>query len=111
MQVTSSSLTGYSREENGYQGVMDAPAPRWSPRIIYIRAGVMQLASPLIPFAVFKDNPLLSFHAAREARRSRKLRFATPCILVLVDCRVNPVFFFFGTVPGNLSPVQTDRVR
>jgi hypothetical protein len=69
MQVTSSSLTGYSREENGYQGVMDAPAPRWSPRIIYIRAGVTQLASPLIPFAVFKDNPLLSFHAAREARR------------------------------------------
>ncbi len=69
MQVTSSSSTGYSREENGYQEEMDAPAPRWSPRIIYIRAGVTHLASPLIPFAVFKDNPLLSFHAAREARR------------------------------------------
>jgi hypothetical protein len=72
MQVTSSSSTGYSREEseeNGYQEEMDALAPRWSPRIVYIRADVTHLASPLIPFAVFKDNPLLSFHAAREARQ------------------------------------------
>ena len=74
MQVTSSSSTGYSREEreereeNGYQEETDALAPRWSPRIVYIRADVTHLASPLIPFAVFKNNPLLSFHAAREAR-------------------------------------------
>ncbi len=69
MQVTSSFTTGYSREENDNQGEMDALAPRWSPRIVYIRADITHLASHLIPFAVFKDNPLLSFHAAREARR------------------------------------------
>lgn len=70
MQITSSSSTGYSREENGYQGEMDAlAAPCWSPRIVYIRADVTHLASPLIPFAIFKDNPLLSFHAAREMSR------------------------------------------
>ncbi len=69
MQVTSSSSTGYRREENGYQRDMDALAPRWSPRIVYIRADVTHLASPLLPFAVFKDNPLLSFHGARDARR------------------------------------------
>jgi hypothetical protein len=69
MQVTSSSWAGYNREENDYQGEMEARAPRWSPRIIYIRADVTHLASLLIPFAVLKDNPSLSFHAAREARR------------------------------------------
>ena len=69
MQVTSSSSTGYNREENGYQGEMDSLAPRWSPRIIYIRASVTHLASPLLPFAVFKDNPFPVFHAAREALR------------------------------------------
>jgi hypothetical protein len=51
---------------------MNALAPRWSPRIVYMRAEVGHLASPLIPFAVFKDNPLLSFHAAQETR----LRYA-----------------------------------
>lgn len=67
MQVTSSSSAGHSREENGYQGETDAP--RWSPRIVYIRADITHLASPRIPFAVFKDNPVLRFHAANEARR------------------------------------------
>jgi hypothetical protein len=69
MQVTSSSSTGYSREENSYQEEMDTLAPRWSPRIVYIRADITHLASPLIPFAVFKDNPLSGFHTAREARQ------------------------------------------
>jgi hypothetical protein len=68
MQITSSSSPGSRREENGYQGEMDALTPHWSPRIVYIRADVTHLASPLIPFAVFKDTPLVSFHAAREAR-------------------------------------------
>jgi hypothetical protein len=69
MQVTSTSPAGYSREENGNQGERDALVPRWSPRIVYIRADVRHLASPLIPFAVFKDNPLLIFHVARERCR------------------------------------------
>lgn len=69
MHITSSSSTGYSREENGYQEEKNALAPRWSPRIVYIHTDVTHLASPLIAFAVFKDNPLLSFHAAHETRR------------------------------------------
>lgn len=69
MQATSSSSTEYNEEAGGNQGEMDALAPRWSPRIVYIRADVTHLASPLISFAVFKDDPLLSFHAARETRR------------------------------------------
>lgn len=69
MQATSSSMTEYSREANHAQQGKEALAPLWSPRIVYIRADITHLASPLIPFAVFKDNPLLSFHAAREAHR------------------------------------------
>ncbi|HEU0000345.1 MAG TPA: hypothetical protein VFQ36_05575 [Ktedonobacteraceae bacterium] len=69
MQVTSSSATEYSGEANDAQQGKDALAPLWSPRIVYIRADITHLASPLIPFAVFKDNPLLSFHAARETHR------------------------------------------
>jgi len=68
MQTTSSLSSGYSKEQNGNQVGMDALAPRWSPRIVYIRADIAHLASPLISFGVFKDNPLLSFHAAVEAR-------------------------------------------
>ena len=68
MQVTSSSSTGYCEEQNGNHSEMNGLAPRWSPRIVYMRAEIGHLASPLIPFAVFKDNPLLSFHAAQETR-------------------------------------------
>jgi hypothetical protein len=69
MQATSSSSTGYHGETDGNQGKMGALAPRWSPRIVYMRADVRHLASPLILFAVFKDNPLLNFHAAGETRQ------------------------------------------
>ena len=69
MQVTSSSMAEHSEEENDAQQEMDALMPRWSPRIVYIRAGITHLASPLIPFAVFKDNPLLYFQAASETHR------------------------------------------
>ena len=69
MQTTSSSATAHDREENHSQEETGAHSPLWSPRIVYIRADIARLASPLIPFAVFKDNPLLNFHAAREARR------------------------------------------
>ncbi|MGH2496418.1 MAG: hypothetical protein ACRDIV_17100 [Ktedonobacteraceae bacterium] len=69
MQVTSSSSAEHSKEENDAQQETDALAPCWSPRIVYIRADIPYLASPLIPFAVFKDNPLLHFHAARETHR------------------------------------------
>lgn len=68
MQVTSSSSTGYSEEQNDNHAERSAHAPHWSPRIVYMRADVRHLGSPLIPFAVFKDNPLLSFHAALETR-------------------------------------------
>jgi thiamine-monophosphate kinase len=43
--------------------------------------------------------------------RNREPWFATLSILVFVDCRVNPVFSFFGTVPVELSPVPKDRLR
>lgn len=69
MQTTSPSSTGYGWEAGGDQGDIHALAPHWSPRIVYIRADVRHLASPLIPFAVFKNNPLLSFHAALETRQ------------------------------------------
>jgi hypothetical protein len=68
MQTTSSLSTEYSKEQNGNQEKMSALAPRWSPRIIYMRADVKHLASPFIPFAVFKENPLSSFRAAGETR-------------------------------------------
>ena len=66
MQTTSSSSNGINWEAGGNEEDIHMPGPHWSPRIVYMRADVRQLASPLIPFAVFKNNPLLSFHAARE---------------------------------------------
>jgi hypothetical protein len=66
MQATSS--TEHRREEHEAQQEMGALALRWSPRIVYIRAAITHLASPLIPFAVFKENPLLNFRAFRDAR-------------------------------------------
>src|SRR5260370_17922175 len=48
---------------------MVAGGRRWCSRIVYIRGALTHLASPLVPFAVFKDNPLLNFHAARESQR------------------------------------------
>lgn len=56
-------------EENDTQRENDEYVQPWSPRIVYMRAAIEQLASPLIPFAVLKDDPLLSFYAGREARR------------------------------------------
>ena len=67
MRATSS--IEHEREDHDVQQEMDVREPRWSPRIVYIRASVIHLASPLVPFAVFKDNPLLNFHAARESQR------------------------------------------
>jgi hypothetical protein len=67
MQTTSSSPTECSRETNGNQKDSNALAPSWSPRIVYIRADITGLASPLIPFAIFKSNPLPGFHAALPA--------------------------------------------
>lgn len=64
---TSPSPAGYHWEANSDQGEISSFAPLWSPRIVYMRADVGHLASPLIPFAVFKDNPLLSFRVAQEA--------------------------------------------
>lgn len=69
MQTTSPSSTGYGWEAGGDQEDIDTLAPHWSPRIVYMRADVRHLASPLIPFAVFKNNPLPSFHAAMETGR------------------------------------------
>lgn len=69
MQTTSSSLHGYNWETDGNSGDINTLAPHWSPRIVYMRADVRHLASPLIPFAVFKNNPLLSFYATQETRR------------------------------------------
>ena len=66
MQTTSSSSTEYNWEAGGDQGDINALAPHWSPRIVYMRADVRHLASPLIPFAVLKNNPLSGFHAAQE---------------------------------------------
>ena len=68
MQTTSSSSTGYNWEADSNQGDIKALAPLWSPRIIYMRADVEHLASPLIPFALFKYNPLPGFHATQETR-------------------------------------------
>ena len=65
MRATSS--IEHEREDYDAQQEMHMREPRWSPRIVYIRAAVTHLASPLVPFAVFKDNPLLNFHAARES--------------------------------------------
>lgn len=68
MSTISSSLAGYTWEAGDNQGESHALAPHWSPRIVYIRADITGLASPLIPFAVFKNNPLPGFHAAQQAR-------------------------------------------
>lgn len=43
--------------------------PRWSPRVVFMQAGVKHLDAPLLPFAVLKDDPCLNFYAQREARR------------------------------------------
>ncbi len=67
MRATSS--IEHEREDHDAQQEMHTRELRWSPRIVYIRAAVTYLASPLVPFAVFKDNPLLNFHAARESQR------------------------------------------
>jgi hypothetical protein len=40
--------------------------PSWTPRIVYIRASVTDLDSPLIQFAVLKHDPLPSFYSRRE---------------------------------------------
>jgi|SRR5690242_14776488 len=66
MQTTSSSSTGYNREADSNQGDIHALSPHWSPRIIYMRAAIEHLASPLIPFAVLKHNPLPGYLAAQE---------------------------------------------
>lgn len=68
MQTTSSSSAEYILEASGNQGDIHVQGPHWSPRIVYMRAEVEHLASPLIPFAVFKQNPLPSFHAVQETR-------------------------------------------
>ncbi len=65
MQATSSSSTRYNRETGGNEGDINGLAPHWSPRIVYMRADVGRLASPLVPFAVFKNNPLLDLQAVR----------------------------------------------
>ena len=67
MQTTSPLSSEYSKEQNDNHAELSALAPHWSPRIVYMRADVRHLASPLIPFAVFKNNPLLSFHAAQAS--------------------------------------------
>lgn len=69
MQTTSSSSAEYIWEADNDKGKSNTLAPHWSPRIVYMRADVEHLASPLIPFAVFKNNPLPGFHAAQETRR------------------------------------------
>ena len=69
MQITSSSSTGYNEEADGSQREAGSLALSWSPRIVYIRAEITHLSSPLLSFAVFKENPSLQFDAAIEARR------------------------------------------
>ena len=64
MQTTSSLSIGDNREAGDNRGETDVLEPRWSPRIVYMRTDVKSLASLLIPFAVFKENPLLPFQAA-----------------------------------------------
>ena len=68
MQTTSSSPTGDNREADSNQRDIHALSPHWSPRIVYMRADVEHLASPLIPFAVLKHNPLPGYLAAQETR-------------------------------------------
>lgn len=67
MQTSSPLSSEFREEENEHPAELSTLAPHWSPRIVYMRADVGHLASPLIPFAVFKNNPLLSFHAAQES--------------------------------------------
>jgi hypothetical protein len=79
MRATSSLPAGYNWEVDGNQGEINSLAPHWSPRIVYMRADVGHLASPVIPFAVFKDNPLLSFRAAQETRLENMAAEIEPC--------------------------------
>ncbi|HLX57483.1 MAG TPA: hypothetical protein VKR83_10685 [Ktedonobacteraceae bacterium] len=64
-----SSAVEYNVEEHHARQDKHVLEPRCSPRIVYIRAAVTNLDSPLIPFAVLKENPLPNFYAARETRR------------------------------------------
>lgn len=43
--------------------------PRWSPRIVHIRAAVSDLDSPLIPFAVLKHDPRPGMSFEQASRR------------------------------------------
>ncbi len=73
MQTASSSSIGYNQETSDNQGDIHALTPHWAPRIVYMRADARCLASPVIPFAIFKHNPLPGFHAAQETRLENTL--------------------------------------
>src|SRR5579864_6064836 len=53
----------------GAQNIDGDDLPSWSPRIAYIRAAIVRLDSPLIPFVVLKYDPRSVASFEQESRR------------------------------------------
>src|SRR5947209_19387781 len=88
--------------------------PSWSPYIVHIRATVSGLDSPIIPFAILKENPLLAFES-RLASVEQQAKTQTELLTAIIDAWNMPFaalsqekhFFVYAwsSIPGVSSRV------